>query len=74
MRDNRGKEMNNLKDIHIKCGLSLEKDGQIFTLKHHSHTIARYPTNGIISVYEIHRDADDYIAKEVKRGEYCGRK
>jgi len=57
--------MNNLNNIHVKCGLSLSEDDHVLVLKHRSHVIREYPISGAMSINLIHKDADDYIAKEV---------
>ena len=57
-----------LEEIHERCGLKVEKNDHILTLRHSSHVIAKYPTAGPISRNEIRHDADEYIVGLVKKG------
>ena len=57
-----------LEDIHEKCGLRVNEDDHILTLRHNWHVIARYPTTGPLSRNEIRHDADEYIVGLVKKG------
>ena len=57
-----------LEEIHEKCGLKVNEDDHVYTLRHNWHVIARYPTIGPLSRNEIRHDADEYIVGLVKKG------
>ena len=54
-----------LQPHHIKAGLEIREDDHVLAVCYRGEAVIRYPISGALSKYQIRRDADEWLSRQL---------